>query len=446
MEVLMKNFTTFLVFLLVALLSITVWAQNPWVLQRAFGLPNSVNPAAQYTALDDSVCWGISSISPLYLRTTNGGQNWTVATITGATGGSASITAIDANTAWVCNFDAVYKTTDGGLTWDEQETAFQGFSGHPNAIHFFDSNNGVCVGNPNNGYWAIYTTIDGGTNWIRVPSANIPAPIPANETGLSIIAVANGNSFWFTTLWGALYRTTDRGMTWTVARDIFGNLDGFACAFKDNLNGLACTFIPDNMISKTSDGGTTWTAMDTSGLSGLSLFYIAYAKGTSGSYVITSHYNVGGAFTAIPGTAYTIDNGYTWKQVDSLPHGRPSFSSGINGWSAGMNDSVYKWVSDILVTSVEEINSIAETFTLKQNYPNPFNPNTTIQFQIPNASFVNLKVYDILGNEVAVLVNEEKSVGSYEVEFNAAALSSGIYFYMISAGSFVETKKMILMK
>ena len=97
----------------------------------------------------------------------------------------ASITALDANTAWVCNAGAVYKTTDGGLTWDKQETAFQGFNGHPNVIHFFDSNNGVCVGNPNNGYWAIYTTTDGGTNWIRVPSANIPAPIPAGEVGPS---------------------------------------------------------------------------------------------------------------------------------------------------------------------------------------------------------------------------------------------------------------------
>ena len=83
----MKNFTFFPAFVLVALLSITAWAQNPWELQRAFGLPNWVNPAARYSALDDNVCWGISSISPLYLRTTNGGQNWTVSTITGATGG-----------------------------------------------------------------------------------------------------------------------------------------------------------------------------------------------------------------------------------------------------------------------------------------------------------------------------------------------------------------------
>jgi len=85
-------------------------------------------------------------------------------------------------------------------------------------------------------------------------------------------------------------------------------------------------------------------------------------------------------------------------------------------------------------------------FAIYQNYPNPFNPSTTINFVIPKSSFVNLKVYDVLGNEVAVLVNEEKPAGSYEVKFDALQLSSGIYFYRIQSGSFVETKKMILLK
>lgn len=85
-------------------------------------------------------------------------------------------------------------------------------------------------------------------------------------------------------------------------------------------------------------------------------------------------------------------------------------------------------------------------FELKQNYPNPFNPTTTIKYQISQPSFVALKVYDILGNEVATLVNEEKFVGSYEVEFNSAGLSSGIYFYQLQASSFTQTKKMILLK
>ena len=84
--------------------------------------------------------------------------------------------------------------------------------------------------------------------------------------------------------------------------------------------------------------------------------------------------------------------------------------------------------------------------SLVQNYPNPFNPTTTIKYQIPELSFVTLKVYDVLGREVAILVNEKKSVGSYEVEFNATSLPSGVYFYRLQAGSFVETKKMVLMK
>jgi hypothetical protein len=83
---------------------------------------------------------------------------------------------------------------------------------------------------------------------------------------------------------------------------------------------------------------------------------------------------------------------------------------------------------------------------LEQNYPNPFNPSTTIHFSVPSSEFVTLKVFDVLGNEVATLVNEEQPAGNYEIEFSPAGLSSGIYFYKLHAGSFVETKKMILIR
>lgn len=85
-------------------------------------------------------------------------------------------------------------------------------------------------------------------------------------------------------------------------------------------------------------------------------------------------------------------------------------------------------------------------FTLEQNYPNPFNPSTRIKYQISSISEVILKVYDILGNEIATLVNEEKPAGTYEVQFEATEIPSGVYFYQIMAGSFVETKQMILVK
>lgn len=90
--------------------------------------------------------------------------------------------------------------------------------------------------------------------------------------------------------------------------------------------------------------------------------------------------------------------------------------------------------------------SIPDKFELSQNYPNPFNPSTIIRYQLPMAGHISLKVYDVLGNEVATLVNEDKPTGSYKAEFDASNLSSGIYFYKIQAENFIETKKMLLLK
>ncbi len=92
------------------------------------------------------------------------------------------------------------------------------------------------------------------------------------------------------------------------------------------------------------------------------------------------------------------------------------------------------------------MNLIPEEFKLYQNYPNPFNPTTVISYRLPVISNIALKVYDILGNEVATLVNEEKQPGVYEVEFDASSLASGIYLYHLKAGSFVQTIKMIVAK
>jgi Predicted extracellular nuclease len=94
----------------------------------------------------------------------------------------------------------------------------------------------------------------------------------------------------------------------------------------------------------------------------------------------------------------------------------------------------------------EENLGAVKSYSLLQNYPNPFNPSTTIRFSVPNSGVVSLKVYDVLGREVRTLLNEEKHAGSYSVSFDLRNLSSGIYFYRLQSGSFVDTKKMILMK
>ncbi len=109
-------------------------------------------------------------------------------------------------------------------------------------------------------------------------------------------------------------------------------------------------------------------------------------------------------------------------------------------------------------TDIEELKVLGQLtpgrYALMQNFPNPFNPNTTIQFDIPSVTLqqtqsdimVSLKVYDVLGNEIATLVNEKKPAGSYSVEFDGSKFSSGVYFYQLRTGEFVQTKKMILLR
>jgi hypothetical protein len=109
------------------------------------------------------------------------------------------------------------------------------------------------------------------------------------------------------------------------------------------------------------------------------------------------------------------------------------------GWGIQFNNQAITAVN-------EEITGIPKKFALHQNYPNPFNPTTTIKYDLAKESFVKITVYDILGKQVQTLVNEQKKAGSYALEINASGLASGVYFYKIEAGTFVATKKMMLIK
>jgi len=115
--------------------------------------------------------------------------------------------------------------------------------------------------------------------------------------------------------------------------------------------------------------------------------------------------------------------------------------------SASALDGEINWYENLTVTSVETIsNEVPIEFNLKQNYPNPFNPSTKIRWQSPASSHQTLKIYDVLGNVIATLVNDYKDAGVYEIDFNASSLSSGIYFYKLQSGPFVETRKMVLLR
>ncbi|MBT8377904.1 MAG: T9SS type A sorting domain-containing protein [Ignavibacteria bacterium] len=187
----------------------------------------------------------------------------------------------------------------------------------------------------------------------------------------------------------------------------------------------------DGMVF-TTDGGSNWKLIS--------------VPGTGDILGITSVLN-NWWFVRGSSIYQSTDDGSSWSMVHTAPSGTYNHlvSGNTNLWAVRSDGGIsfYDYTAGI---EDETRNTIPESFSISQNYPNPFNPTSKIKYQIPELSFVTLKVYDVLGNEVATLVNEEKPTGTNEVEFNAEGLPSGIYFYQLKAGSFSETKKMILLK
>ena len=241
---------------------------------------------------------------------------------------------------------------------------------------------------------------------------------------------------------GTILRTTDSGTTWSSQSS--GTLEWLTgVSFIDANNGIVVGF--NGIILQTTNGGITWNML-TSGTTRY-LYDVAFvdmnhaiAVGQSGTIMKTTNGGI---------TWSTLSSG----TVNSLLS--VSFTDTNNGTTVGSYGTILRTTNGG-VTFVEEgrVFEVPTEYWLSQNYPNPFNPSTVISYQLPVIGFVTLKVYDILGREVTTLVDEEKPAGEYEVEFNASnltsrqgsALTSGIYFYQLKAGDFIETRKMVLLK
>ncbi|MCO6501161.1 MAG: S8 family serine peptidase [Vicingus serpentipes] len=214
-----------------------------------------------------------------FTKTTDGGDTWTAGTINlgNPALGLSMIHALDANTAWLAAFPnasgqtgGIWKTTNGGANWSRQNTAlFNDPVSFTNVVYFWDANEGFCQGDPINGEHELYRTTNGGTTWTPVPGANIPNPI-ATEFGYTRGMEVVGDNVWFTTNFGRIYHSANRGINWSVyqspitdfggARDATSNGD---LSFKDGNTGL----IIDNnsQVYKTTDGGANWTTVTTTG-------------------------------------------------------------------------------------------------------------------------------------------------------------------------------------
>lgn len=318
-------------------------------------------------AVNDSIVWavgydGSGSQIPVqeFTRTTNGGESWHADIIDGAPtdGDTAMIFALDDMTAWVPIYtvsganQGIWKTSDGGVTWAQQTTAnFTG--GFPNTVHFWDENVGWCMGDPVGGYYEIYTTSDGGENWIRVPQGNIPAPQSSIEYGVVGYYDVVGDTVWFGTqdanYGGRVFKSTDRGHNWTVSPIIFTAGSYIDIRFKDALHGLAMdkNFTTPS-LAETSDGGDTWTSISFTGTCYGADF--DYVPGTDNMYVST-----GVNFNDLYGASYSLDGGHTWTIWAELSQYVQLFGTtwveGRIGWAGNFNldeftGGVYKYTPE----------------------------------------------------------------------------------------------------
>ena len=185
-----------------------------------------------------------------------------------------------------------------------------------------------------------------------------------------------------------------------------------------------------------SNNGTSWTAVNT----GLTNTYVrAFAVSSTNIFAGTD----GGVFLSTNnGTSWTaVNTGLTNTQVRAL------VVSGTNLFVGTSGDGVWRRPLSEMTTGVKDNHKqIPTRFVLEQNYPNPFNPSTVISYQLPVNSYVTLKIFDMLGCEVATLVNEEQSAGWKEVQWNASGFASGIYVYRLTADKYNEIRRMIMMK
>jgi len=408
-------------------------------------------------------------------KTTDRGANWTSIT-TGFRDDLYDISFINAQTGFTAGYNKIYRTTNEGLNWETYNLGIEGWPPVVENIMFLNDDTG-------------YAGIDGGRvakttncglNWVVYETGNYD-----HLHGMSFPSVDTGYAF---TKFGYYLKTSNAGINWSTIMQFTGenyqdvqfmnNLTGFAGGYSNSLDV--------GVIRTTTSGGNAWVLryldsirviLDICTAPSAKWFAVGY-----GDYISGSGY---------PGYIYeSTDLGYTWsylkfpKQITSI-----HFPSELTGFASSYNNIMYKttnggdnWFATycinsdgshglyflnentgygvnysgqiiktttgggVLISVEPQSYVVPHTYNLYQNYPNPFNPTTKIKFDIPKAMNTSLKIYDILGREVSVVVNDFLIPGTYAFDFSGSHLSSGVYFYVLSGEGFIESKKMLLVK
>jgi len=363
------------------------------------------------------------------------------------------ISALDENTCWVGTVaGSIYKTTNGGTSWTLQQAVANSFI---NGIKMFDANFGVYIGDPSAQTGQPYQfrrTINGGTNWILSPTA----PISSTEFGvINAWDWLDTATFWLgsanttpSATSAKVYRTTTGFFgTWSSASlPGTGGTAGLyfqAIAFINATSGMAGS--NGSSIMRTTDGGVTWSlAANPPGLTSYAVINMHGFKDNSNIIRVSTNETAGYKIFR------TTNLGVSWTQ-ETLP--AQGTTNGIQhmqflnqnlGYSGG-NAGIILRYGPPLGVNPNGI-TIPDKSSLKQNYPNPFNPKTTINFSLAHTGFVTLKIYNLMGQEVVTLINGVQTAGEHTVTLDASNMSSGTYFYSLKSGDFTDTKTLVLVK
>lgn len=380
------------------------------------------------------------TMSSIIWKTTNRGYNWVISSlIRDVKVNSAEF--IDEQTGYACG-DAGYllKTTNSGINWSVTLNGTRDLT----SIEFVDNYTGYVCGSSG----SIIKTTNSGINWISQQSNSNKNLNDVYFSGMQTGFIAADS--------GYILRTGNGGENWNV--DFPYNSKNYKTIYFLNPNtgfvaGASHQVTPPNqgssrVVLKTTNAGINWTLLMSENIPGYCLFNDIIFLNEQTGWIATSNTNVGYVIKSTNG-------GLNWFQSFG-PIGTSSifgFSGGLyclnlinenNIWSAGDNGTILTTGPPIGIQSNNS--EITDNFSLSQNYPNPFNPKTKIKFDIAQASFTKLVIFDLLGREVATLVNEELKPGRYEADWNASNFSSGVYFYKLISSDFVKTRKMVLMK